>query len=326
MRILFKSATPGCHRMIEQYEKLLTKEAEAFDQQSTERMQHGFVPDLRRLTKMSWFYNNIWRDPEFVKIYLMPKVNFVIDYVSQNGGNVLELGCGNGYLALELARNGLHVVGVDLSPVSIEIAKKCAQENTFTENFGSLQYCCADIMSMDFEENSFDSIVFFSTLHHMPDINVLFPKIYSALKNGGKLIIVEPVRGEFSKKSAELAALLRLVLPTYNTYEDKQRLLEDKTWAGFVKDIFDEYTFEGEHEQSPHDNLTNTADMILKAVKKHFKVKKVLYSGAFLEKMIGALRGENKYILANFLKFIDDKLVDEKILPFTNIQLLAVKE
>ncbi len=307
-------------------EEDLKKEADSFDIQTDERIKAGFIPDLRRLKKLDWFYNNVWRDPEFVKIHLMPKINFVIGIAKRKGGKVLELGCGYGYLSLELARNGLDVVGVDLSPKSIEVAKKFAEENQFKENFGYLKYECADIMSMDLGEETFNSIIFFSTLHHMPNIHLLFPKLQKALKKGGNLIIVEPLRGEFTKKSAEFVVILRAVLPFYIVQKEKLENLNLKKWKEHIQDIYDEYTFAGEHEQSPNDNLTNKAEMIINVTKKYFNIEKIQYSDAFLEKMIGGLRGENKYELARLLKFLDDKLVKEKILPFTNIQIHAVKK
>ncbi len=114
--------------------KILEKEAEAFDKQIEERIKHGFIPDLRRLQKVEWFYNNVWREPKFVEIHWMPKINFILDIAKNKGGVVLEIGCGSGYLSLELARNGLDVTGVDLSSKNIEIARKFAKENPYKEN------------------------------------------------------------------------------------------------------------------------------------------------------------------------------------------------
>jgi len=39
--------------------EILEEEAKAFDTQVDERIKHGFVPDLRRLQKVDWFYNNV---------------------------------------------------------------------------------------------------------------------------------------------------------------------------------------------------------------------------------------------------------------------------
>ena len=109
--------------------EILEKEVKAFDRQTNERIKHGFIPDLRKLQKVDWFYNNVWRNPELVKIHLMPEIDFVLNISKQRGGKVIKLGCGFGYLTLELARNGLNVVGVDLSSRSIEIAHKFAIEH-----------------------------------------------------------------------------------------------------------------------------------------------------------------------------------------------------
>ena len=146
--------------------ELLKREAEAFDTQIEERIKYGFIPDLRRLKTVELFYNNEWREPEFIEIHLMPKINFVLDIAKKSGGRALEIGCGSGYLSLELARNNLHVLGIDISSKNIEIAKKYGLENPFKENFGSLRYEVGNITERDLEESSFNSIVFFRTLHH----------------------------------------------------------------------------------------------------------------------------------------------------------------
>lgn len=272
----------------------LEKEAAAFDKQVEERIKHGFVPDLRRLRKVDWFYNNEWRDPEFVKIYTMPKVKFVLDIATKRGGKVIELGCGYGYLTLELARNGLDVIGVDLSPKSIEIAKKVAAENPFKEEFGSLTYKCNDILSMDLGENEFDSVVFFSTLHHMPDIDLVLSKVRRGLKNDGNFIASEPIRDNITRESAEFAAILRAVLPTWIPYEEKQEGLDNpESWDKYVEQIFNEYTYKEEHEQSPCDNVTASEEVMVNTVKKYFKIQTVEYSDAFIDKLIGGLRGEH---------------------------------
>ncbi|MBA2431558.1 MAG: class I SAM-dependent methyltransferase, partial [Chthoniobacterales bacterium] len=44
------------------------------------------------------------------------------------GGPVLDLGCGRGELAFQLAANGIPVTAIDYSPTAIEIAKGCFDE------------------------------------------------------------------------------------------------------------------------------------------------------------------------------------------------------
>ena len=47
----------------------LEKEAIAFDRQIVDRIKNGHIPDLRRCGRCEYFYNNVWRDQEFVKLY-----------------------------------------------------------------------------------------------------------------------------------------------------------------------------------------------------------------------------------------------------------------
>ena len=46
----------------------LELEAAAFDRQILDRVENGHIPDLRYTKKCEYFYNNIWRHPDFVKL------------------------------------------------------------------------------------------------------------------------------------------------------------------------------------------------------------------------------------------------------------------
>jgi len=178
-------------------------EAKAFDDHITERIKHGFVPDLQKLKPVEWFYNNMWREPEFVKIHWMPKVNFVLDIIKKNPGSILEIGCGSGYLALEMARCGQKIMGIDLSKKSIEIAEEYARKEGFSADV--LRYQCVDFNSVDVADNTFTSVVFFRSLHHLVEIDSILKMVRRVLKKGGNLIVCEPMRDRFSKESAVLA-------------------------------------------------------------------------------------------------------------------------
>jgi 2-polyprenyl-3-methyl-5-hydroxy-6-metoxy-1,4-benzoquinol methylase len=305
----------------------LKKEAEAFDKQVDERIKNGFIPDLRRLKRVEWFYNNVWREPEFVEIHMMPKINFVIERAKKHGGKVLEIGCGHGYLTLELARNGLDVVGVDLSPKSIEIAERFAKENTYKDTFGSLKYTVGDIMSLDLGIEEYDTIIFFGTLHHIPNIDQFLPKIHQALKIDGAVIACEPIRENISKENIELAAMLKAILPTHVSFDEKLKGLDNEiNWQKYVGNVFDEYSYTHEHEQSPCDNVTASEKVMLEGLGKLFNITDVEYSDAFIDKIIGSLRGENRFVLAKFLKFLDDEMIKTKKLLPGAIRVYATKK
>lgn len=305
----------------------LKEEAEAFDRHVSARIENGFIPDLRNLRKVEWFYNNAWREPEFARIHWFPVLEKIIKRAAENGGNVLEVGCGHGMLSLELARNNLKVTGIDLSSKSIETAREYGEKNKDGDNFGSLEYVCDDFMVKDFPEKSFDSIIFFRSLHHFPDIEGVMKKIEALLKPKGLLMLCEPIRSKFSSKSAEMTLLLRKILPTWRDYEAKLDCeWTDALWDKKVEEIRKEYAYEDHHHQSVMDNSIDCDKHILHEVDKYFKVDYLHYHDAFIDKIIGGLRGEHRFRLAKFLKFIDNYMVLHEILPPTSVTLFAIKK
>lgn len=305
----------------------LSEEAKVFDASSLERIKNGFNPDLRNLEKVDWFYNNVWRDPEFVKIHLMPKVNFIIDAACIRGGSVLEVGCGYGYLALEMARNGLDVTGIDVSSESINIANKVAGEDLSEIKRGVLEYRVSDFKSLDYAAESFDTVVFFRSLHHMDNLPEVLEKVSLLLKPKGLLLISEPVRDNFNEQSALIAGLLRLVLNTWESFADKNAYLQDAdSFKKYIDDIYKEYVYEDEHHQSPMDNSVSSDKVILKHVEQLFAVSELEYNDSFIDKLIGGLRGDDSHQKAALLKNIDQLLIDNNILPYTSINLKAIKK
>jgi SAM-dependent methyltransferase len=78
---------------------------------------------------------NRYEDPWTAEIYdyqtegVAGDVDFWLDLARQAGGNVLELACGTGRVVIPLARAGVHVTGLDISPNMLAVARrKLSQE------------------------------------------------------------------------------------------------------------------------------------------------------------------------------------------------------
>ncbi len=72
---------------------------------------------------------------------------------------VLDLGCGCGVPVAEILAREHRVTGVDFSPVQIERARKRVPE---------AEFLCADMSALDFDVDSFDAIVSFYAIIHVP--------------------------------------------------------------------------------------------------------------------------------------------------------------
>lgn len=100
------------------------------------------------------------------------------------GADVLELGCGAGFDAVELAR-GRRYTGVDLSPTMIAAASRRVPDGTFLE---------ADLTTLDLEQDSFDAIVSLYVFGHLParEHEPAFARAATWLRPGGRLFASFP--------------------------------------------------------------------------------------------------------------------------------------
>jgi ubiquinone/menaquinone biosynthesis C-methylase UbiE len=100
-----------------------------------------------------------------------------------DGNEVLEVGCGRGYLANLLAGKGFKVTGVDLSIDHI-------RRNNF-----NIVYLQGDIEELPFLNNQYDTVVCTHTLEHVQNFEKALAELRRVAKK--RLIIVVPKQKEF---------------------------------------------------------------------------------------------------------------------------------
>ena len=129
------------------------------------------------------------------------------------GGQVLDLGAGDGRNSLYLARNGLNVTAIDNSLVGLKKLIRFAGQNGLP---GSVTTICSDVRYLRYAVSKFDLVVAVTIFDHLSpeDISPLFEQISDSLAPGGFIFvrvhtIADPGYRHDHRHSSELAKMIR---------------------------------------------------------------------------------------------------------------------
>lgn len=107
------------------------------------------------------------------------------------GSNVLDVGCGAGFLSNDLSACGFHVTGVDLSEESLRVARNHDETK-------KVIYQTADAYKLPFEDQSFDVVCAMDFLEHVDRPDRVIKECSRVLKPGGSFFFYTFNRNPFS--------------------------------------------------------------------------------------------------------------------------------
>ena len=127
------------------------------------------------------FYTIANSSVEFVQQWLQKRVP---------GAKVLDYCCGEGPITLRLAAAGAQAWGIDISPVSVENARRSAREKGLSDR---ATFEVMDAEATTFPDDFFDVIVVSGVLHHL-DLGKAYAELARILKPTGEVICTEALR------------------------------------------------------------------------------------------------------------------------------------
>ncbi|MBT8042518.1 MAG: metalloregulator ArsR/SmtB family transcription factor [Pontiella sp.] len=110
-----------------------------------------------------------------------------------SGQTVADLGCGEGALALLLARFADKVVAYDQSEKMLKLVSEKATEQNVVQH---LDLRVGNLESLDMSGEAFDAVFLSQSLHHTSNPEDVVRLAAEGLKPGGRLIILDLVRHE----------------------------------------------------------------------------------------------------------------------------------
>jgi SAM-dependent methyltransferase len=248
-------------------------------------------------------------------------INIFIDRMRKHvpaGARVLDVACGPGYVALEVARAGFDVLGIDIAGDAIRSARETAESNPFKEGFGRLAYenTAFTVDQRNAFQGPFDVVLFSGALHHFKDLDAALNLASELLAPGGIVIASEPQHEVWTEQDAAQVALIRSLLTLTGVWYQDEAAHDEESLDGLVKAIHREYLLErdpGEPDgQSPND-LSHDGPEILEHLKQTFETLETAPTVSFTYRLLGGLRGpdEQIYKIADFLAAYDKYAVDK---------------
>src|SRR5262249_45310710 len=138
------------------------------------------------------------------------------------GGHILEVGCGGGQLALELAelRSDLTIVGLDLSPLMVARAERRTRHLR-----DRVRFVEGTALELAFGAAEFDAVFSIGSIKHWPDQAAGLRECVRVLKPGGRLVVAELDRSCHLEDARKFVSNWRMprafrpvVLPLFRTF------------------------------------------------------------------------------------------------------------
>ncbi len=172
---------------------------------------------------------------------LQNKHDFFTKNLSTSKGTALDIGCGSGILAFELAKYYENVVAVDLSEKMLDIARqKRAAPN--------IEYIQMDVSTLELDRQ-FDLIVSATTFHHLKHLPTTFKSIKKLLNRHGKVVFLDNVSEvETPAIIGNIVGAIRDYLPDCSKYgfRNASRLLKFRLSPSWLQHLAnDRYLSEG---------------------------------------------------------------------------------
>lgn len=115
-------------------------------------------------------------------------VRFVVDSVELAGKRILDIGTGEGFTVIEIARRGIPVTTVDISEKNLRKSYINAMSESVEE---LIEFHLMDAGRISFEDESFDLVIMVNTLHHIEGFEKIAGEISRLLTFGGIFVVAD---------------------------------------------------------------------------------------------------------------------------------------
>lgn len=219
-------------------------------------------------------------------------------FITSKDVRVLEVGCGEGDLGLELMKLNIDFVAIDIDREAIKLALS-----------KGVNAQCIDFLQ--FKDRAFDVILFTRSLHHMHDLNKAINHAKLLLKKEGKLIIEE---FDFKKIDINTARW-------YYDMTSIMTLFAGKEPTDYIKNPTE--SWENEHCHEPE---LNSGEIMTRSIEDSFKLISKDHNAYLFRSICRHLDSDEKgYSLTKKVYDIENGLITNGLILPTGLRIVAEK-
>jgi len=155
----------------------------------SESQRHDGIYAQHRAQKRRALTPDDWERFDRITVPMHPYHASVIWLGDVRGKRVLDVGCGDGWYSVLLAKRGATVSGFDISAEGVEAAREWAEANGVA---GSCGFTVGSVYDIPYPDGSFDLVAGQSILHHVADKGKVARELARVLRPGGSGVFHEP--------------------------------------------------------------------------------------------------------------------------------------
>lgn len=160
----------------------------------------------------------------------------VLDLLDFEPKKLLDIACGEGTFAVEMAKEGLEVTGIDRSARMLELAQKKAKEEKV-----AIDFVLGDMTRMKFDGNFDTATCWFDSMNYVlknSDLKKVFSGVHAALEDGGLFIFdMNTIHGLVTNwhQSTYIQQNTDDIFEAHSTDYDFERNIATLEMTGFVR-------------------------------------------------------------------------------------------